>query len=206
MITHRIKNIALLVMAILLLISGTLNFIQVRNAKQDQLNAMLRNEQANTMIAAQTARADMLDSLAKAKERSAKERATKDSVALKVKERAISVMSRNLAVLRVPVQPLIDSLQNLGLFVETYDSLSAQKDSLIYDMGLRHAAQIVDLEEVLSLTRAQINELVDISNQLQNQLVESQTQTRKEKRKKKFFRTLSVISLGAVGVLLLKPN
>lgn len=206
MITHKIKNIAMGIMAILLLISGTLNFIQLNSAKREQIARTLDFERSNTMIAAQTARADMLDSIAKAKDKSAKERATKDSVALKVKERAISAMSRNLAVLRVPVQPLIDSLQDLGLFVETYDSLSAQKDSLIYDMRLRHAAQIVDLEEVLSLTRAQINELVDISNQLQTQLVDEQGKTRKQNRLKKVWRFVAGVGVAAVGVLLLSPK
>lgn len=43
MITHRIKNIALLVMAILLLISGGLNFIQLNSAKREQENRTADN-------------------------------------------------------------------------------------------------------------------------------------------------------------------
>lgn len=182
------KNLIIVVLLFLLTISVGGNFVQSRLKKEAEIKSDLDRANSNTLIAQKTARVAMLDSLGKAKERSAKQRATKDSVAIQGFKTAISKTALNLAIRRVPVQPLIDSVQELGLFVETYDSLSAEKDSLIVEMGLRHSAQILDLQEVNRLNRGQIEEQVGISNLLQDQVVQEQAESRKWKKKadKKF--------------------
>jgi len=116
----------------------------------------------------------------------------RDSVSWKSRESALkmrnSTTTKNLAVLRVPVQPLIDSIKALGDFVLTYDSLSAIKDSTIYETGMRLATKEAELHELGQLHKVQITEQVGITNNLQEDIVFEQGETRKWKRKanKKF--------------------
>lgn len=49
----------------------------------------------------------------------------------------VAAYEKTLIKQRIPIQPLIDSIQALGDFVETYDSLSTAKDSLIFSLNTR---------------------------------------------------------------------
>lgn len=85
------------------------------------------------------------DSLAKSRENSLKMR--------------VAAHEKNLIKQRIPIQPLIDSIQALGDFVETYDSLSTAKDSLIFSLNTRiDTLQTSFNREIRHIERAYANQ------------------------------------------------
>lgn len=185
MITHRIKNIVILVLFVLLAVSASLNFIQVRNAKQEQLNAMLRNEQANTAIAASRAlaksyadRAREVDSVRTLERDSAKVvvRALKDET---------RAYKKTIATLRPLVAARIDSVPVLRDFVAAQDSTILKQDSTIVSLEEANANEVGRAAEMDQLKRKEIGELVSMINGLQENLVDEQDKARKAERKAK---------------------
>lgn len=198
------KNALIIVSALLLLSLGG-NVYQVYHAN---LNRELRLAQNRYFQDIQVQAKVRFDSAEVQKNRKLSKIASeRDSfkVALVHAKAEIARHKRNATATRPKIQVLVDTIPDLRDFVAYQDSTIASQDSLIANLELRHSAEIVDLEEVVRLMRFQIQEQVLITNSLQGQVVEEQANTRKERRAKKFYRTLSVIGAAGIGILLLKP-
>lgn len=204
MITNQVKNYTILALFVLLLISLWQN--KVRKAAEFQ--AMLDLANSNTLIAQKTGQIAMRDSAIAAIR---KERAV-DSLKSSVDSRAFKAQ---IGKLRFKISQLPQTI--------VYNPDSTTVDSLRLSFSLKDSAintqaiRITDLEaektmmsdsfhkEITQLTDNR-NDQIAISNQLQNQLVSEQGKTRKEVRKRKFWRTVSVAAAGGIAFLLLKPN
>ncbi len=207
MINHKIKNLTILVLFILLLVSGGLNLWQNKLRKDGEILAELNLAKSNTIIAGKTSEIAMrqatIDSIRKDR--------SKDSLKASIDSRAFKAQ---IGKLRFKISQLPQQI--------VYNPDSATVDSLRVSFQLKDSAintqaiRITDLEAERTMMsdsfHKEITQLTDnrrdqiaISNQLQTQLISEQANTRKEKRRKKFWRTVSVIGAAAVGILLLKP-
>lgn len=208
MITHKIKNLTILVLFVPLLISGGLNLYQSSIRKNDRIAAELNLAKSNTTIATKEAQIAMreatIDSIRKDR--------SKDSLQATMSQAAFKAQ---IGKLRFKISQLPQQI--------VYNPDSATVDSLRLSFSLKDSAintqaiRITDLEaertmmsdsfhkEITQLTDNRNDQIV-ITNQLQSQLVEEQGKTRKEKRKRKFWRTVSVAAAGGIAFLLLKPN
>jgi hypothetical protein len=129
------------------------------------------------------------------------ERASKDSLALSQKNGQIRAMSKNLAILRIPVQVIADTLQPLRDYLVLADSLSAAKDSLIVDMGLRHSAQVVELNEIIEKQGRQIVKEREIAEMWRVSAESGQKNVRKLERGKRFRNVvIGVLTAGLVVI------
>lgn len=115
----------------------------------------------------------------------AKERASKDSTVISQNKGQIKRLTKTLAVLRVPVEQLADTIQPLRDYLVLADSLSNAKDSLILDMGLRHEAQLVDLNQIINLQAQQIVSEKAVSELLENRVAELEKDVKKGNRGKR---------------------
>ncbi len=115
----------------------------------------------------------------------AKERASKDSTVISQNKGQINRMKKTLAVLRVPVEQLADTIQPLRDYLVLSDSLSAAKDTLIMEMDLRHSAQLVDLNQIINLQAEQIVSEKAVSELLENRVAELEKDVKKGNRGKR---------------------
>lgn len=125
---------------------------------------------------------------------------------LEVKERAISTLSKKLAILRVPVQAILDTSAILSEFVDTYDSMNQEKDSLISEMKLRHAAEVVDLNALINSQAKQIMAAVTTGEAWRTAAENAQKAETKATKAKKFWRGAAMVATAGVAVLLLSPK
>lgn len=206
MITHRIKNLTILALFVLLLISGIGNILQNKSRKNKELTELLNNALNQVEIEKHRARAEFYAD--RAREVDSLRVLERDLA--KVAESALKIENqgyrKTISRLRPLITTHIDSIPDLRDFVASQDSLINGQDSLIMSLEFSCMAQVRSFEEVIRLNRAQIQEQVAVSNTLQEMVVSEQGKTRKEVRKKKFFRTLSLIGAGGIAFLLLKPN
>jgi hypothetical protein len=195
---------AWMIVILLLLISVGGNVYQWQNARTEQLRRSLDNGRSQVEIlkheaAAKTAgaRADSLVSVF------GKRRAA-DSVALRAVRMRNSAMAETLKKLRIPVQPLIDSLPDLRAFVLANDSLLAAKDEHIHQLELRHSAQVVDLEAIIFELQKQNLAQAAISDAWRETATSMRQDLRVEKRKRKLWTTISVVLTGGILYMAVK--
>lgn len=182
MITNRVKNYLILGLLALLLISGTLNIVQLNSAKQEQANRMadnLRNqiETAGHIALAKSYadRAREVDSV-----RTLERDSTKVVVrALKDETKAYK---KTIAALRPLVGARIDSVPQLRDFVAAQDSTILKQDSTITSLEIANANEIKKATEIDELKRSEINEMVLTINGLQESVLFEQGETRKYKK------------------------
>lgn len=205
------KN-ALLIVSALLLLSLLGNFYQINLRNRDKIASELALANSNTIIATNRAVAEQKQAAIEAirKERTSDSLKNVDeTTALK---RQISVYREKLKNLpqTVPYQP--DSA--------TVDSLRVAfvlKDSVIDTQALMITHLETEKQGLFLSFTSEIKELEDknkaqvvVSNELQTQLVDEQGEVRKQTRKKKFWRGLSVGLTGglvtAVGILVFTPK
>lgn len=196
------------ILAGILLLSLLGNWFQSSIRKNDRIANELNLAKSNTTIATKEAQIAMreatIDSIRKDR--------SKDSLQATMSQAAFKAQ---IGKLRLRISQLPQKM--------VYNPDSATVDSLRLSFSLKDSAintqaiRITDLEaektmmsdsfhkEITQLTDNR-NDQIAIANQLQSQLVESQSDTRKEKRKRKFWRTVSVAAAGGIAFLLLKPN
>lgn len=201
-------NKALWIISIALLISLFFNFYLINLRKNDKILAELNLSKSNTIIAGNEA---VIEQKQAAIELIQKERAL-DSLKSQGEKKALNVKiaryekrQQHLPKI-VPYQPdsaMVDSLRvAFSLKDSTIDTQNLKIGLLERDID----AQFQSFSREIAQTQEQRAAQVDISNQLQNQLVEEQGKTRKEVRKKKVWRFVAGVGVAAVGVLLLSPK
>lgn len=202
---NRWKNSTWILAGILLLslIGHYLTFRWNESRESDLLvkNAALRNTIAinEHILAQEKAVSDSLKVQIKTN-------ATKNEVALKVKEKAIANLSGKLEEKRKPVQVMIDTTALLKDFVDAYDSINQAKDELITDMKLRHAAEILDLNALVNSQSKQIMAAVTTGEAWRTAAEDAEKKATKATKAKKFWRGAAMVATAGVAVLLLKPN
>lgn len=200
-------NKALWIISIALLISLFFNFYQINLRKNDKILAELNLAKSNTIIAGNEA---VIEQKQAAIESERKQRRL-DSLSSAVKTTALNVKisryEKRLETLpkTIPYSPDSSMVDSLRIAFSLKDSVIDTQKLKIANLSRDIDAQFESFGREIKDLQIQRAAQVENTNQLQTQLVSEQGKTRKEARKKKFFRALSVISLGAVGVLLLKP-
>lgn len=201
------KN-ALIVVSIALLLSLVGNFFQIRHAQKERIARMIEFEQSNTLIAGKRSEVEQkqaaIDGIRKERTSDSLENA-KETGALK---RQISGYRKKLETLPKTViyNPDSSTVDSLRVAFSLKDSTINTQALMITSMEVEKTGIFDSFHrEILQLEQKQAAQ-VEIANQLQGQVVSEQANTRKEKRRKGLWRTLTVISAGAIGVLLLKPD
>lgn len=136
----------------------------------------------------------------------AKERASKDSTVISQNKQQIKRLAKREAILRVPVEQLADTIHPLRDYLVLADSLSAAKDSLILDMGLRHEAQLLDLNHIINLQAQQIVSEKAVSELLEQRVAFLEKEVKKGQRGKRVWRFVAGVGVAAAAVLLLSPK
>lgn len=206
MITHQVKNWTILILFILLLVSGFLNILQVRNAKQEQINRMAQNLVMRDSITLNRDRYERATAQVETLTAQIIKSTSENKKVLEVKEKAIATLSGKLAEKRAPVQVMIDTTELLKDFVDTYDSVDQAKDELISEMKLRHAAEIVDMNALVEAQAKQVMAAVSTAEAWRVTAENAQKDASKANTAKKVWRFIAGVGVAAVGILLLKPN
>ena len=185
---------------IILLLCGVIGYMVYQNKIQQEF-AFARSAQFADAIekARQTAQS-YADSVHDLKVRLAL-RQHSDSVALSALINDLKAMSKKVVILRVPVELAADSIQPLRDYLVLADSLAQAKDSLIYDMGLRHSAQLLDLNQIIDLQAKQIMDLHAVQTTLEDRNKVLEANSVKDKRK---IRTRDYIISGVVAFALMQ--
>lgn len=208
MITHKIKNIALGIMAILLLISGTAIVLMVNSAKKEQQARMIDHERSNTIIATQRGQILVRDSLIAAIRKERHKDSLENSTSQKALKARVATLTGRISKLpqKIFYNPDSATVDSLRVAFVLKDSVIDTQQLMIMSLEVEKTGIINSFYKEISQLEDQRESQVDISNQLQNQLVESQTQTRKEVRRKKFWRGAAMLVTGGIAVLLLSPK
>jgi len=122
-----------------------------------------------------------------------------DSVSLSGLKMRNSELARKLDKSRKPVQSLADTVQPLRDYLILADSLLAGKDSLIYEMELRHSAQIIDLNQIINTQAKQILSEKSVSAILETRNKELEKDLAKSQRGKK---VRNYVIAGLISVVL----
>jgi hypothetical protein len=195
------KNIIILSLLLLLLISGGLNLFQNSLRKNDKIRADLKEISLLNENAVHKANSDS------AKAQESRTRAKIDSerasfkVALSKAEAEITRHKSNSAATRPKIQVLVDSIPDLRDFVAFQDSTIASQDTLITGLQLRHNAEVIDLNEIIKLQGQQIVSNMAIGENWRQMAENAQAGERREMKKKKFWRFLAGVGIATAGVL-----
>lgn len=198
-------RIAWTIVVLLLLISVGGNVYQWQNARTEQLRRSLDNGRSQVEILKHEAAAKTAGARADSIRASFISRRTSDSLALRALSVRNSAMSETMKKLRIPVQPLIDSLPDLRAFVLANDSLLAAKDEHIQQLELRHSAQVVDLEAIIFELQKQNLAQAAISDAWRETAVKEQADAKKERKWKRFFQWTTAIVTGVALFLAVQP-
>jgi hypothetical protein len=196
---------ALLIVSVLLFLSIAGHFVTWRINSTNELEAKLKNIELLNENAVHKAAGDS----AKAKvERLASkidsERAS-FKVALSKAEAEIKRHKSNSTATRPKIQVMVDSIPDLRDFVAFQDSTIASQDTLIISLKLRHAAEIIDLNQVVKLQAQQITTNMAIGENWRQMAEAAQKAERKQTKAKKVWRFIAGVGAAGVGILLLKP-
>ena len=196
------KNITWILVVILLL-SLVGNWYQDSLRKKDRIKADLDKANSNTVIAQKNGEIIIRDSIIAQIREERRETTVKDSVAMAGLKKRVSILIGEIAKLPKVIQYNPDSA--------TVDSLRVafvMKDSVIDTQSLMIMNLEAEKQGLFSSFTREVQQLTDqryaqvvISNQLQQQLVAEQANTRREVRRKKFFRFLAGVGIATAGVL-----
>lgn len=196
------KN-ALIILSIALLLSLVGNFFQIRHANKERVARMLEFEQSNTLIAGKRSEVEQkqlaIEGIRKERTSDSLENA-KETVALK---RQISVYRKKLATLpkTVVYNPDSSTVDSLRVAFQLKDSTINTQALMIMSMEVEKTGIFDSFHrEIAQLEQKQAAQ-VEISNQLQSQVVSAQAETRKEVRKKKVWRFLAAVGVTTAVVL-----
>jgi len=189
-----------------LIIVGLIFFIlwQRSEGKRQQMERSQDNklhQQRISQLQAKSLKADSLVLTIRSKV--AKDRA-KDSVVLKGLQMRNSTLTRKLTDLRPPVVVMSDSVPLLKQFIQVTDSLLTQKDLIITQLELSHAAEVVDLEAIIKAREDQILVEATKGHLWEEVAVKTEKDYNKERRKKGLWRTTAAILAGGVLFLTLQ--
>ena len=191
-------------LALIIVCMGFFLLYQCERSKRQNLERSNENIIWNEKLAAQKALAQTLaDSVSILLENS-KGRAVKDSLALSGLKMRNSAMSKKLAVLRIPVEVIADTIQPLRDYLILSDSLMAAKDTLIHEMTLRHSAQVVELDRIIDIQTQQIMAESVKTKLWEEVAVKTEKDYNKERRKKGFWKVTSAVLAGGIVFLSLK--
>lgn len=198
----------ILILSIALLLSLVGNWYQSKLRKDKEFFNELDRANSNAAIAGKLAEISIRDSIIIDIRKERQEDSVENSVSL-------SALKQRVATLQVKIQKLPKTVV-YNPDSATVDSLRVAfslKDSTINTQALMIMSMEVEKTGVFDSFHKEIAQLeqkqaaqVEISNQLQTQVVSAQAETRKEVRKRKFWRFTTAVGVAAVGVLLLKPD
>jgi hypothetical protein len=188
----------------LLMVSAAGNYIQWKNANEEQNNAYAQNRRNQETI--QRAGDSIKTAAARINELEAKGIRTRDSakVAQNAAKREIQAYRQTIAKLRPLVQAKIDSFPDLREFVSSQDSVISKQDSLLHDTELFCQLQVRDLQDIIRLQEQKYHAQAEISEAWRQQAVESQAEAKKERRGKKFWQWTAGIAAGVALYLSVK--
>lgn len=201
------KKHTLLILSIALLLSLVGNWYQNKLRKDKEFFNELDRANSNAAIAGKLAEISIRDSIIIDIREERQEDSVENSESHKALKRQISGYRKKLQTLpkTVPYQPDSSMVDSLRVAFSLKDSTINTQALMIMSMEVEKTGIFDSFHrEILQLEQKQAAQ-VEISNQLQGQLVDERANTRKEKRRKGLWRTLTVISAGAIGVLLLQP-
>ena len=188
-----------LIYIVIILLLGAFIWFQIREARIQNEFALARNVQFNDAIEKARGLAQIYaDSAAELRLRHIA-RKHSDSLALSGLKIDLKAMSKKVVILRVPVELAADSIQPLRDYLVLADSLSAAKDTLIYEMELRHSAQIIDLNQIIDTQAKQILSEKNVSAILETRNKELDKDLAKSQRGKK---VRNYVIAGLVGIVL----
>lgn len=115
----------------------------------------------------------------------------------------INGYKRTIAKLRPLIQDKIDSFPDLREFVSNQDSVILKQDSLLQAQDLYCALQIKDFQEILAIHQQKFEAQAQISEAWMDMATKAQKETKKEKRKKVFWKiTSGILTAGIIFVAL----
>ena len=132
---------------------------------------------------------------------SAKDRRGKNLEVLKRKETAKSEKTAKLAIVEKPILLLADTNAIVREYVEAVHDLQAANDTLVYEMTLRHKAELVDADRIIELQAKQILDLHTVTATLEDRNKVLEANSVKDKRK---IRARDYIIGGAVAFIVLQ--
>jgi len=101
-----------------------------------------------------------------------------------------------------PDSTLLDSVRT-AFYLK--DTIISHQDEFIQSMELTHAAEIIDLNEIVKLQAQQIVSQMAIGENWRNMAGNAQKGEQKEKKAKKVWRFIAGVGGAAVAILILKP-
>lgn len=192
---------ALTILVILLAISCCLNWVQFRNARDEQLARLLENGRAQVEIAAKQAEIDTAAGRILTLQVQVAARKAKDSVSIAGLKRANSRLALKIAAVRPLIATDLAANDTLNAFVSLTDSLLVGKDSVIHSQELFCQLQVQDLQAIIQLQNEKYTAQEAISQAWMETAAEAQKQVRKEKRKGKF-KNVVIGALAGLAVFL----
>lgn len=208
MITEKLKKYTILALLILLFASVSVNIFQHKLRKRADILASLKeisllNENAVHKAASDSASAQV-------KRLNTKLAITRDSAKSSHKRFVSEIKGdkKKLASLPqvIPQNPDSSLLDSIRTAFYLKDTIIAKQDDFIKSMELTHAAEIVDLNAIINLQAQQITSNMAIGENWRQMAENAQDGERREVKRKKFWRTVSVAAAGGIAFLLLKPN
>jgi len=194
---------ALIVACGLLGIAVLIIFLMHRNNKMDEMQALLRNGQAQAEIARLEDVAKRAGGRADSLQVNFGKLHLSDSLSLAALSVRNKAMSETVHKLRIPVQVTIDTMEALGDFVRAYDSLLAGKDQEIGELKLRHSAQVVELNEIIAERVNQMMAQTALAETWRQTADNAEQDQQKETKRKKVWRAVGLVGIGTTGILLL---
>lgn len=115
----------------------------------------------------------------------------------------INVLRAKEPALRAEVQPLIDSLPKLKAFVENQDSVIAEQVNMMSNLNAAYGIQVKSLNEQLALNEKIQAKSDEIAKAYESRVADVEKSLRKENRRKRFWRSATLVMTGGLAAALL---
>jgi len=201
----------IVILAIALMLSVTINILQHRNAKMMEDFRISQNIQFQDAIEQARQRTQIYaDSAHDLTVRLALRRDSVKVVVDGLKMRN-STLSKKIAEFRWQIQPQVDTLPEIKHFIALQDYSLAQKDSVIDVLGTQNVTQYNDMSNIIRLQDKQIAEERDISTMLEGQrdnyqalYLKAEKKVKRKENWNKVWKTVSVVAAGVAAIFILK--
>jgi len=199
------KLILGLSIALLLSLGG--NVYQNNLRKNEKLEADFKNIKLLNENAVHKAASDSAAN--EVKRIQAKLKITKDSVKVSHKRfvSEIGLSKKKLSKLPqvIPQNPDSTLLDSIRTAYHLKDTIISQQDEFIKSLELTHAAELLDMNAIISAQAQQITSNMAIGENWRQMAETAQKGEKKQKRGKVFWRTTTLIVTGAAAILIFKP-
>jgi len=194
---------AWIVIVVLLLASVAGNVYQWDIARTQQNARMSENLTFQRTIEAKRYELAQKDSLIAAIQRERRYDSLKARVSQNAQNREIQAYKKRLVEKRPEIQPILDTVPDLSIFVAIQDSIIVKQDSVIASQELQYLNETGQLNDIIAIQRFQIADHVKINEDFEHELQEVYGRLKKSERQKGWLKVGIGAAVGAVIFVLI---